>query len=187
MNPGSYTFPFSYQLPDGLPGSFYERAPLSSVQPGTEWIDNDGMSADSWYDSDDEYGGQRSRGPHDYQRSAIMGAIVYKLKVTLDVNGIFMPDLWTKASEAYNSMKKQVELCSRSSIGLTLHCATLLPLASAGAADRSPEAGRQPAARNAGVDAAGRRLLLHQQGHVHCVCAVRQAGVRCRGNVRRSS
>lgn len=53
LMPGSYTFPFQYQLPDGIPGSFFETGPMPPVQPGTEWID-DNAYGEMFFDSDDE-------------------------------------------------------------------------------------------------------------------------------------
>jgi uncharacterized membrane protein len=39
MMPGTYDFPFSYQLPDQLPGSFYERQALTDIPGGCEFED----------------------------------------------------------------------------------------------------------------------------------------------------
>lgn len=88
LAPGTYTFPFQYQLPEGLPGSFYERSPLQP-RGGEEYIDEDGIPSHVFYDSDDEYDGQYCRGPHGYQRSNVLAVVMYKLKVTLDVAGLF--------------------------------------------------------------------------------------------------
>ena len=72
---GTYTYPFQYQLPDGIPGSFYERSRLDT-RGGEEYIDNDGIPQAAFYDSDDEYDGQRSMGPNYYQRSGLLAMIV---------------------------------------------------------------------------------------------------------------
>lgn len=41
MQPGQHRFPFSYQLPENLPGSFYERQPMPKVQDNAEYEDDD--------------------------------------------------------------------------------------------------------------------------------------------------
>jgi hypothetical protein len=43
LAPGTYTFPFSYQLPEGLPGSFRERNPMPGIPHGCEWVEDDGQ------------------------------------------------------------------------------------------------------------------------------------------------
>ena len=80
LSPGTYTYPFQYQLPEGVPGSFVERTPLQL--DGEEMIDDNHVSPQDWYDSDDEYGGYKSQGPHTYQRSALLAVIMYKLKAS---------------------------------------------------------------------------------------------------------
>jgi len=96
MMPGTYDFPFSYALPAQLPGSFYERQPLTDIPHGCEFEDKESGffsklkgEAEKFEDSDDEDGGTRRK---------LLAVINYKLKVTVDlVNfGGFIPDLYTR-------------------------------------------------------------------------------------------
>lgn len=85
-----FLFACSYQLPEGLPGSFYVREKLEKLEDGTVFEDKDKLG-DSFYDSDDEdaagpSGSHHGHG-HGYSRSALLAVVMYKLKVTLDVNG----------------------------------------------------------------------------------------------------
>jgi hypothetical protein len=83
LAPGTYTFPFQYQLPEGIPGSFHERNPMPNIPSGCEWVEND-TYGESFMDSDDEEDGSA---PQVRGRSGLLAVVHYKLKVTLDVNG----------------------------------------------------------------------------------------------------
>jgi len=89
LQPGNYTFPFEYQLPDGIPGSFYERREKHFFVDKFEDEDEHG---NDFYDSDDEFAFP-GRG---YVRPEYSALIMYKLKVTIDVNGFFSRDLHCK-------------------------------------------------------------------------------------------
>lgn len=95
--PGQYIFPFQYQLPDGLPGSFYERRELRHIPPGCEYEDDSVYGVD-FCDSDDEVddGGNVIRTIHRrnlYRRPELLAIVNYKLRAVVDVNGIFNPNL----------------------------------------------------------------------------------------------
>lgn len=70
---GAHSFPFKWQLPAALPGSFYERVALDAPS-SAEFKDRD-LVAD-WPDSDDEDGGKGN----DTARASVFGTVHYKIK-----------------------------------------------------------------------------------------------------------
>ena len=72
---GQHRFPFQYQLPDGLPGSFLERQPMPDLRPDAQFEDDD-MWADNFYDSDDDTDGVR-RGPQGYRRAGLLAMVAH--------------------------------------------------------------------------------------------------------------
>jgi len=103
LMPGTYTWPFQYQLPDGIPGSFYERRELGHIEPNTRFFD-DNFYGESFYDSDDEldYKGPRNGFERRYERPDLHAVVHYKLKATIDVNGMFIPNLHAKQALVVN-------------------------------------------------------------------------------------
>jgi hypothetical protein len=201
LPPGKYTYPFQYQLPEGIPGSFMEKIPLNHHDE--ELIDNDGVSDAVFYDSDDEAGG--------YRRSSLLAIVMYKLKVTFDVNGLFtavtgIEDMNCKVRHDRKHLPLITPLVDTTDIGskrpaplpvATMsgggssnsdrQCSQLLlcsPLA--GSSRHPPEAGDQPPAGSFGARAGRGGVLLLQQGQVQGLGAIRQARVRRRRDGRRA-
>jgi hypothetical protein len=98
LNPGQYIFPFQYQLPDQLPGSFYERRDFKEVLLVHDYVD-DNTYGNDFCDSDDDVDENGNlvrvhtlRRP-DYRRPELLAIVNYKLRAVLDVNGVFSPNL----------------------------------------------------------------------------------------------
>jgi len=107
LQPGQYTWPFQYQLPADLPGSFYERRTL--YEHIDEYHKDEHLPDKEFYDSDDENGdGQIDNADSDssddddnkrqfrrnkYNRPAYYGLINYVFSARLDVQGFLSKDL----------------------------------------------------------------------------------------------
>jgi hypothetical protein len=122
LQPGTYTWPFQYQLPEGVPGSFFERRELGHIHPDTIYED-DLTYGETFYDSDDELHGESKQsnwnGQKSYVRPSMMAVVQYKVKAILDIaNNSFMPDLFAKQPIVVNprlaqDLKPAFSECSR--------------------------------------------------------------------------
>jgi len=83
MQPGQYTFPWQFQLPETCPSTFYERQPLRDFPHGCEFVEEEGGMMSSlkgenveFEDSDDEVSNERNK---------LLAAIHYKITIKVDL------------------------------------------------------------------------------------------------------
>lgn len=88
LTPGKHCFPFKWQLPAGLSGSFSDRVPLFDVATSAEFKERD--LVDDFADSDDE---------DSSARYALLGVVHYKIKAVFDVvDCLWMKDMSGKTA-----------------------------------------------------------------------------------------
>ena len=85
---GHHSFPFKWQLPASLPGSFHVRVPLNDIPSSAEFKERD--LVENWNDSDDEDANARA---------SVFGTVHYKIQAVFDVvDALWMKDMKGKTS-----------------------------------------------------------------------------------------